>query len=480
MNTTIKRFIDTYVEEIKEKNAAIFAGAGLSVPAGFVDWKNLLRPIADELEVDIHKEDDLVSLAQYHYNEHGRNRARINEIIFNEFSKDCSVTENHKILARLPINTFWTTNYDNLIERSLKEEGKVPDVKYTVRQLALTKKKRDAIVYKMHGDKEHPSNAVVLKDDYESYHLKKAPFITNLSGDLVSKTFLFIGFSFTDPNLDYILSRIRSRYNENQRRHYCFVKELKKEEFKDEEEFQYRKRKQELFINDLLRFNIITLKIKEYSEITDILKIIEKRMNKSNVFISGSANEFGNWGEDKAKKFIHHLTENLIKSDFNIISGFGVGVGSLVISGALEELYINQGKFDDNRLLLRPFPQKTDNNLELKQLWYKYRMDMISRAGISIFVFGNKIVNNEIVNADGVISEFNIAQEKENIIIPVGVTGYVAREIWDKVNNNLDDFYPITNKQIRTLFDSLNNNGIEINVLISNIIKLINLLKGAI
>lgn len=209
MNREIRSFINNFAKEVKESNAAIFAGAGMSAGAGFVDWKTLVKPLADELGLDIDKEDNLVAVAQYHYNEKGQNRHRINQVLIDEFSRNVSLTVNHQILARLPINTYWTTNYDNLIEKALEGAHKVPDVKYTVNQLANTIPKRDAIVYKMHGDVNHPSEAVLTKDDYEKYHIKFAPYITALSGDLVSKTFLFLGFSFTDPNIDYILSRIR-------------------------------------------------------------------------------------------------------------------------------------------------------------------------------------------------------------------------------------------------------------------------------
>ena len=34
-------FIQQYLKEIQDGNAAIFAGAGLSVDAGYVNWKNL-------------------------------------------------------------------------------------------------------------------------------------------------------------------------------------------------------------------------------------------------------------------------------------------------------------------------------------------------------------------------------------------------------------------------------------------------------
>jgi hypothetical protein len=82
--------------------------------------------------------------------------------------------------------------------------AKTPDVKTTVENLATTVPRRDAVVYKMHGDVSQPDKAVVTKDDYESYESHRHLFSTALRRDLVSKTFLFIGFSFNDPNLNYV------------------------------------------------------------------------------------------------------------------------------------------------------------------------------------------------------------------------------------------------------------------------------------
>src|SRR5947208_3360181 len=114
----------------------------------------------------------------------------------------------------------------NLLEKSLEQAGKHPDVKITTENLATNVPLRDAVVYKMHGDAKHPHDAVVTKDDYEAYNTKRQLFSTALQGDLVSKTFLFLGFSFTDPNLDYILSRIRVLLGENRRDHYCLLKRV--------------------------------------------------------------------------------------------------------------------------------------------------------------------------------------------------------------------------------------------------------------
>ena len=44
------------IKELEEENVAVFAGAGLSMPAGYVSWGELLKPIAEELGIDIKKE----------------------------------------------------------------------------------------------------------------------------------------------------------------------------------------------------------------------------------------------------------------------------------------------------------------------------------------------------------------------------------------------------------------------------------------
>nr|WP_252384180.1 SIR2 family protein [Escherichia coli] len=204
-----------------------------------------------------------------------------------EFSEQAEPSEAHKILARLPIRTYWTTNYDTLIEDSLKENYRVADIKRRTDDLISTRPKRDAVVYKMHGDVSSPGDAILYKAQYEQYYKTHEGFVTALSGDLISKTFLFIGFSFTDPNLDYILSRLHVP-EKHRRRHYCF---LRKEPSlpqgnEDEAGAMYRQRRQEHHIRDLLRFGIQAVLVNEYDDIPLILKEIESRFLKKTIFIS--------------------------------------------------------------------------------------------------------------------------------------------------------------------------------------------------
>jgi hypothetical protein len=211
--------------------------------------------------------------------------------LIDEFAKRARLTDNHRILASLPIKTYWTTNYDSLLEEALKEAAKTPDVKITVQNLATTVPRRDAVVYKMHGDVSLPDEAVVTKDDYETYATKRQLFSMALQGDLVSKTFLFIGFSFNDPNLSYILSRIRLLLGENRREHYCLLRKVQPADFSKLAEFHYAEARQQLQVNDLKRYGIIGLLVDDYAEYTEVLWRIARRYKMARVFISGSADD---------------------------------------------------------------------------------------------------------------------------------------------------------------------------------------------
>lgn len=431
----IEGFIKDFVQDLHNDSAAIFAGAGLSKGSGYVDWPELLSDIAKELGLNVDKEHDLISLAQFHVNTR-RSSDGLAKKILQEFSEQAEPSEVHDIIARLPIHSFWTTNYDSLIEDALRNAYRVPDVKFVVEHLTTSRPKRDAIVYKMHGDVQIPQQAVIYKEQYEKYYITHAPFITALSGDLVSKTFLFLGFSFTDPNLDYVLSRLHG--GSSKRNHYCFMREAQRTQDDDDELFQYKCRKQELRIEDLKRFGIQTLLVDEYSKITEILKEIEARYRKRTVFFSGSAEEYGTWSRQDAMDFVHDVAAKCIVTNCRVVNGFGWGIGSAVINGALEAIYGKPEKYSEAQLIVRPFPQQGEN---LQVLWEEYRQRMISLAGIALFFFGNKLDGDKLVNANGVRREFEIALEHGLLPIPVAATGFMAKEISDEILGDTEKYY---------------------------------------
>ncbi|MDO8770522.1 MAG: SIR2 family protein [Burkholderiaceae bacterium] len=435
----VRAFINSFANDIADGTAAIFAGAGLSVGSGFVNWAGLLRDIAEELGLDVDRESNLVAVAQYHLNER-RNRTRINQKIIDEFSAGHAINENHEILARLPIATYWTTNYDRMIEVALEAAGKVVDVKYTVEHLKKTQRGRSAVVYKMHGDVSDPDHAVLTKDDYEGYFRDHEPFVTALTGDLVSKTMLFVGFSFTDPNIDYVMSRIRVVLRSQPKQHYCILRREARKVREKLASFEYRQRQQDYFVKDLARIGIHALMVDEYSDVTRILNAVETRYRTRTVFISGSAHEFDPWLPDDAGRLIEALSAGLVAKEFNVVTGFGLGVGPSVIAGALHEILSHAKRHSPNQLQAFPFPVDEGSAPARRRLYRRHREDMISKAGIAVFLFGNKRDSRgNIVVADGMHEELEIAKSMGLQIIAVGSTGWVAQEIATELSAAIND-----------------------------------------
>jgi hypothetical protein len=425
----IQGFIKAYADDVADGSAAVFAGAGLSVQSGYVNWADLLRDIATELELDVDRETNLVAVAQYHLNERGT-RSRINQKIIDEFSRGHDINDNHRILSRLPISTYWTTNYDTLIEDSLEEVGKRVDVKHAVPHLKQALRGRHATVYKMHGDVSDPENAVLTKDDYEGYFRDREMFVTALAGYLVSKTILFVGFSFTDPNIDYILSRIRVVLRHKPKSHYCILRKVSRNKREKADRFEYRRRQQQYFVKDLARIGVQALMVDEYRDVTRMLAAIEERYRRRSVFVSGSADDYSPWRSDKAAKFLEALSAGLVKNGMNLVTGFGLGVGPSIISGAWQVILAHPKRFTANQLQAHPFPADEGTAPARRRLYRRYRESMIDKAGIAIFLFGNKRdKKGALVEADGVREEFEIARAQGLECIAVGATGWMAGQL---------------------------------------------------
>lgn len=465
-------FINNYVKALKEKNAVVFAGAGMSVAQGYFDWKKLLKPIADKLGLDIEEEQhDLTALAQFFVDDHGGVRGELDQILVEEYGKtNLAVSENHRILARLPIQIYWTTNYDRLIENALLEVGKTPDIKKGQSDLTINLPKRDAIIYKMHGDIGTVSETVLTKHEYEDYNKTRELFSNAFKSDYVSRTFLFIGFSFTDPNLDYLISRIRSTLGQNIKPDYYFIKR---------DSNIRNQRRQELRANSLKKYGLNPLWINDYTEITEVLKEVESRFSRTTVLISGSAEEYGTFGEKRATEFLHDLSKSLSHNSYKILTGFGWGVGSAVINGVLDNMETERNQNIDNYLIMRPFPQFETKGKNLKELWLDYRKKFIPLSGIAVFVFGNRKNKNTgaIEDATGVIDEFEIAVMNGVLVIPIGATGFVAKKLWEKVMTAFDQYFP-NNANLIDDFKLLGDDNLDNEVIIQTLIKLINNLNS--
>jgi hypothetical protein len=436
-------FYKEFGAAIDNGTAANFAGAGLSRPAGFVDWRDLLRGLAKELNLDIDIEDNLVAVAQYHVNANNQSRDRLNQLLVDEFDQVRTPTTSHEVLARLPIRTYWTTNYDRLIEDSLRTAGRRVEVKTTESRLTTSTRRATAVVYKMHGDTVAPERMVITQDDYEKYAREHGPFLATLQSDLINKIFLFLGFSFTDPNLQFVLGQLRAALGQNPRTHYAVMRREHRRDHKTDQQFEYALNKQRLRIQDLVRYGIRTVLVDEYSEIPELLSELERRYYRRQIVVSGAAASFDPLGQPRLEELCRALGARIINDDYNLVTGFGLGIGSPLIMGALETLYRQEEPEVERRMKLRPFPQSEPQGMSRQELYRRYREDMVKGAGFIVFVSGNRTNDSATVEASpGVMEEYRLAVERNLYPVPIGATGWAAQEIWAEVQSNFDRIYP--------------------------------------
>ena len=92
---------------------------------------------------------------------------------------------------------------------------------------------------------------------------------------------------------------------------------------------------------------------------------------------------------------------------------------------------------------MRPFPQVATGTTGLDEQWSSYRSAMLAHAGIAVFVFGNKCDSTgNIVVSDGMLEEFELCVERGVHPIPIGATGFMAKELWGEMVKDLSKFYP--------------------------------------
>lgn len=439
-----RRFIRSFGDKALNQEAALFIGAGTSRNAGFVDWKGLLAEAAEELDLDIGKEHDLLALAQYHVNSRA-GRGEVNQQLIDAFTRDSQPTRIHEILARLPIDTVWTTNYDQLLEKAYEAAGRRVEIKLSIENLAQARKGRDVTIYKMHGCVTQPHEAVLTKQDYEVYDLGRRLFTDSLKGDFIEKTLLFIGFSFADPNVERILSKVREQLGQNRRDHYWISRRppaSNSDGSKSQDELDYDRRKADLQSADLQRYGIQTVWVDEYNDIAPLLRALEAYVMRRGVFVAGAAFDPIPLGRERLNEMSRALGKSIIQRGLNLVSGFGVGIAEQTILGAFHAAYESQTVLPADRVLIRPFPGNTPQT-QRAAAFRQHREDMISRVGAVVVLAGNKAdAEGKPIHSNGVEEEVEIALGLGKPIIPIGMSGHVAHDVWLRAMNGPQEFLP--------------------------------------
>ena len=425
--TTRDAFLREFPASLADESAGLFVGAGVSMGAGYPSWKELLQDIGEELGVDSADVSDLAALAQWHIRR-SAGATKIRQVIRNEIAVERAIPEILDVVARLPLRHIWTTNYDRLIERAFAQINRPMDVISAVDDLALKPRAGASRLYKMHGTVDRLNDLVISTDDYELFHKKRGAFLPLLQAHLSSLSMLFVGLSFTDPNVRHVLSVIREAFTEAPPEHFAIIRPPQRKEFKTDASYEARLTQHKLWSEDLLRYGLRAVEIDSYEEVPALLKEVERKIASKRVWVSGSLPITSDNAE-----FVHEIANGLGraigKAGLTMVSGAGVLVGSASLSGFISALQAT-GSWDlDRRLIARPFPQPLEGKEPDRAQWELLRVELARLAGITIFVGGSKVVDGTEIISNGVQRECELAKISGSFLLPIGATGGAAKVI---------------------------------------------------
>lgn len=209
--------VERICEHLSDRTATLFLGAGIN--AGVIDSNSqslasgldLSKRICEKLLDSPDLEMSLQEAAEIARSKVGAQD--LNNLIYETLSGYKPSTA-HYALVQLPWDTIYTTNYDLLVEHAagdglVEPAGNIKAV-YSSAEDVETFSENDIVYYKLHGSIDAASTPqgrlILTSEDFRYYEEERKALFRRLRRDLAQRTFVFVGYSMTDPNFLSILN----------------------------------------------------------------------------------------------------------------------------------------------------------------------------------------------------------------------------------------------------------------------------------
>ena len=234
------------MEELKQvlcqEDTVLFIGSGISLWSGLPNWSGMIEELAQFVERSGEKADliraeakrgDLLQAASYGFDKLTKNQ--IGEFVRAtcRYGKAKPHEIHHKIVSLGP-RCYVTTNYDDLIEQSLRkwQSDKFYRPPVTNRHLTETAEIVHAraidFIFKPHGDAADIDSIVLTREQYRQLlpQGERQAALESVKMLLASRPVLYLGFGLRDPDFIYLRDLLANTYKGGTRDHYAIMADV--------------------------------------------------------------------------------------------------------------------------------------------------------------------------------------------------------------------------------------------------------------
>jgi hypothetical protein len=133
---------------------------------------------------------------------------------FNPKDEEILKSKSHLALVKSQLPIIYTTNYDEIIERAFKLSDVPCQVITNIGDMAVIKPNETQVV-KFHGNFADDNSLVLTESSYFERLEFDSALDIRFRSDILGKTLLFIGYSFNDINIRYMLYRLHKLRQKN-------------------------------------------------------------------------------------------------------------------------------------------------------------------------------------------------------------------------------------------------------------------------
>ncbi|MES2837279.1 MAG: SIR2 family protein [Bacteroidota bacterium] len=425
--------IQEIIQGICEFKVIPFFGSGMSSKFGIKTWEKLIELLKTELNSTT---TDYLDVAQEYQDKFGREK--LIETIKSETGqtdfKDEDLGVHYEVLAMNP-PIIYTTNWDVAIETAA---NKIKRNYFKISSLSdITEAPHYSnIIVKFHGDFESPENIVFSRSDYQNRLSIQHPLDILFRTHILGKKVLFLGYSFSDENIDFIFNKHKELYG---------TALLPKSYI-----IAFKNKFNQARADELALKNITTLVLESPTELEELIRNINKSVFQKDI-------------ERQTKNiFKSHPLQVLLKSDLENLKIYLSDPSHTDPQKADKYREVLELKHlsDELEIQVKDFVIeliKSDTSLELKQAMVHSFHHIGFRKTENAFLVATELINftkyDELNYNLATMSMTDVLSEIESQLTPTPTCLAIFLFLFAAIENKEQ----LTEKQLRRIFEMLNS-----------------------